>query len=142
MTVTDPRHPLYGRTFPLIHITNKPNSGRCCVLWFEEGIERNVPVEATDRSIEPLNIFPLPLNLSSVRQLLTTCEQIISQIMEETMEEEENGSIREPGTSRADLENANYNTTASAVSDGSAGMSNIDEDRENKACDTEEEDEP
>ena len=58
------------------------------------------------------------------------------------MEEEENGSIRESDTPRADLENANYNTTASAVSDCGASMPNIDEDREDQVYDIEGEDEP
>ena len=141
MTITDPRHPLYGRTFPLVYITNKPYSGRCCVLWLQEGMERNVPVEATDRSIEPLTIFPLPLNLSSVGQLLTTCERIISQPMEESMEEKKNGSIQESNTPRADLESVNRNATANAVSDHSSGMSDIDEDRQSQAYDGQEEDE-
>jgi hypothetical protein len=104
-------------------------------------MERNVPVEATDRSIEPLTIFPLPLNLSSVGQLLTTCERIISQRMEESMEEKKNGSIQESNTPRADLESVNRDAAANAVSDHSSGMSDINENRQNQAYDSQEEDE-
>ena len=141
MTVTDPRHPLYGQTFPLVYITNKPYSGRCCVLWLQEGIERNVPVAATDRSKEPLTIFPIPLNLSSVRQLLITCERIRSQPMEKSTEEKRNGPIQESNTPRADLESVNYSATANAVSDHSSGMSDIDEDRQSQTYDSKGEDE-
>jgi len=128
VTVIDPRHPLYGQTFPLVYITNKPYSGRCCVLWLQEGMERNVPVGATDQSSEPITIFPLPLNLSSVRKFLTTCERMISQLTEEPMEEKENGSTGEPCTSRANLEHTNHSAATNAVSDYSSGMSSIDKD--------------
>jgi hypothetical protein len=40
----------------------------------EEDVERIVPVEATDRSPEAIAIFPLPTDLSSVRQLPATHE--------------------------------------------------------------------
>ena len=142
MTVTDPRHPLYGQTFPLAYITNKPYSGRCCVLWLQEGIGRNVPVEATDRSTQPLTIFPLPLSLSSVKQLLAIYERMTSQPMEESMEEKENGYTQEPDTSRANLENADYSATASAVSDHSAGVPDIGEDQQSQVYDDQREEEP
>ena len=92
VAVADPRHPLCGQTFRLSHITNKQCLGRCCVIWLKEGIQRNIPLEATDRSTEPIAIFPLPLDLSSMRQLLVAFERIESQ--EELMEGKEDGSIQ------------------------------------------------
>ena len=142
MTVTDPRHPLYGQTLTLVYITNKPYSGRCCVVWLQEGIERNVPVEATDRSTEPLIIFPLPLNLSSVRQLLATCERMVPQIMEKSMKEKEDESTQELNTSRANLEPANHSAAEDVVSSNSADVSNTDEEQQSQVYDGGQEDEP
>ncbi len=105
-------------------------------------MERNVPVEATDRSTEPLTIFPLPLNLSSVRQLLATCERIITQLTEESMEEEEDGSSQKPGTSRANLGHTDCSATANTVADHSSGMSDTNEDRQSQVCNGGQEDGP
>jgi hypothetical protein len=51
--VTDPTHPLYGLTFPLIGITTKPRLGRVCVVWLYPGIERIIPFAATSLSATP-----------------------------------------------------------------------------------------
>ena len=48
VTVTDPIHPLYGLTFPLIGVTTKQRLGRVCVVWLYPGVERVIPVTATD----------------------------------------------------------------------------------------------
>ena len=151
MTVTDPRHPLYGQTFHLSHIANKQYLGRCCAVWPQEGIERNIPLEATDRCTEPITIFPLPLDLSSLRQLLVAFERIESQ--EEPMEEKEDGSIqaindcsdkdniRGSHVPRADLALANHSSTTSVVSDCGTDVSHTDEIRQRQACDGGREDE-
>jgi hypothetical protein len=70
VTVIDPRHPLYGRTLPLITITNKAYLGRCCIVWVYGGHNQCVPLAATDRAPEPPTIFPVPLNLTAVQQLI------------------------------------------------------------------------
>ena len=46
--VTDPTHPLYGLSFPLIGITVKQRLGRVCLVWLHPGIERAIPVRATN----------------------------------------------------------------------------------------------
>ena len=149
VTVTDPRHPLCGRRFRLSHITNKQYLGSCCVVWLHEGIERHIPLEATDRSAEPIAIFPLPLGLSSVRQLLVAFERIESQ--EELMEEKEDGSIqaingcsdedntRGTHTPGADLALANRGPTENVVSDHGADVPHSDGQKQ--ACDGRREDE-
>src|SRR5262252_3087487 len=45
--VTDPTHPLYGLTFPLLGITTKPRLGRVCVVGLYPGVERVIPLAAT-----------------------------------------------------------------------------------------------
>lgn len=77
VTVIDPRDPHYGRTFRLLFIENKSYRGKCCVVRMDSGIERHIPVSVTNQSSDPLQINPLPLNLSSVRQLLSVYERII-----------------------------------------------------------------
>jgi hypothetical protein len=81
--VIDPRHPLYGRTLPLIHITNKQHRGRCCIVWLYTGYDQGIPLAATDRAPEPPTIFPVPLCLTVMQQLVTRWEQLMAQAGEE-----------------------------------------------------------
>jgi len=76
VTVTDPRHPLCGRTLPLIGIANKPYLGRCCVVWIHPEVERYVPVSATDLEFHPNQVSPTPLSVASIEHLLRVFEQI------------------------------------------------------------------
>ena len=76
VTVTDPRHPLCGRTLPLVGITNKAYLGRCCVVWIHEDVERYVPVSATNLEFDPNHIHPTPLSVASVKALLQVFESI------------------------------------------------------------------
>ena len=69
VTITDPRHPLCGRTLPLIGITHKSYLGRCCVVWLRQDIERWVPVSATDLEFDPNTLHPIPLSVAAVAQL-------------------------------------------------------------------------
>src|SRR5258708_29379043 len=46
--VTDPTHPLYGLSFPLIGITVKQRLGRVCLVWLHPGIERAITGSATN----------------------------------------------------------------------------------------------
>ncbi len=84
VTVIDPRHPLYGRTLPLINIANRQHVGRCCIVWLHDGCDQHVPLAATDRAPEPPTIFPVPLCLTSVQQLVTRWEHLMAQAVEET----------------------------------------------------------
>lgn len=84
MTVIDPRDPLYGQTFTLLFVENKSYRGKCCVVRMETGIERHIPISATDLSPDPIQSYPLPLNLSSVRELLAVYARMIRQTAERT----------------------------------------------------------
>ena len=70
VTIVDPRHPLCGRTLPLVGITQRPYIGRCCVVWLHPQVERNVPVDATDLEFDPNQLSPVPLSIASIRKLL------------------------------------------------------------------------
>jgi hypothetical protein len=47
--VIDPTHPLYGLKLPLLGITVQQRLGRVCRVWLHPGIERAIPIAATDR---------------------------------------------------------------------------------------------
>jgi hypothetical protein len=68
--VVDPRHPLFGRTLPCVGISNSCHRGRCCILWIRPTVERHVPVTATDLEYDPSTLYPLPISLESLQQLL------------------------------------------------------------------------
>src|SRR5215471_15511724 len=61
--VTDPTHPLYGLTFPLIGVTTKQRLGRVCVVWLYPGVERVIPLAATSLAGSAL-LPPSPCRLS------------------------------------------------------------------------------
>jgi hypothetical protein len=79
VTITDPRDPLYGQTFKLHFIENKQHRGKCCIVQFRNDVTRHIPLQVTDRAPEPIDIYPIPLDLTSVRQLQTTFAQIVCQ---------------------------------------------------------------
>jgi len=67
------------------------------VVLLQEGIERIVPLKATDRSPEPIKEFPLPIDLSSVKQLGEVFQRILRiyrRSVETPMEESEDGHIQ------------------------------------------------
>ena len=74
--MVDPRHPLCGRTLPLVGITQKSYLGRCCVVWIRPHVERNVPVSATDLEFNPNELSPVPLSLASIQQLVRVFDQV------------------------------------------------------------------
>jgi hypothetical protein len=84
VTVIDPRDPLYRQTFTLLFVENKSYRGKCCVVRMETGIERHIPISVTDQAMDPICSYPLPLNLSSVRELLVLYARMICQIAERT----------------------------------------------------------
>jgi len=76
ITVLDPRHPLCGRTLPLVAITHHAQLGRCCVVWLRPHVERFIPVQATNLAFDPNDIRPSPLSLAAVEQLLRVFQDL------------------------------------------------------------------
>jgi hypothetical protein len=76
ITVLDPRHPLYGRTLPLVALTHHAQLGRCCVVWLRPYVERLIPVQATSLAFDPTDLSPSPLSLAAVEQLLRVFHDI------------------------------------------------------------------
>ena len=69
-SVVDPRHPLFGRTLPCVGIANSCHRGRCCILWIRPTVERHVPSTATELEYDPTTLYPLPISVESLQQLL------------------------------------------------------------------------
>ena len=76
ITVTDPRHPLYGRTLTLIALTYHHELGQCCVVWLRPQVVRLVPVSATHGAFDPNAISLTPLSVDAVAQLLRVVHDI------------------------------------------------------------------
>jgi hypothetical protein len=56
--VTDPTHPFYGLELPLLGVSRKTRLGVVCVVWIRRGVERLVPVGATNLADELLEQCP------------------------------------------------------------------------------------
>jgi hypothetical protein len=87
VTVVDPRHPLYDQTFPLLHIKNKQELVRSCLVLLTESVERLIPLAVTDLALSPPDVFPVPLDLSSLQNLTQTFSRIAMQLEREETDE-------------------------------------------------------
>ena len=47
ITVTDPAHPLYGRTFMLVSLASASGPGSCALVAYQGDIMLRIPIEAT-----------------------------------------------------------------------------------------------
>ena len=88
VSVVDPRHPFYGLTFILLGVTDHATLGRCCQVSIEE-VTRLIPLQATDLNPEPVIIYPLPINLTSLEHLINTCADIYTRLQESGVEEDD-----------------------------------------------------
>jgi hypothetical protein len=98
VTVLDPRHRLFGCTFPLVEIVGEEEYGRYCVVRLPSGVERRIPVEATDRADVPIEACQTPLNLTTIGRLLGAYAHFIQQGgegLDEPIESEESERSRE-----------------------------------------------
>ncbi|MBT3392214.1 MAG: hypothetical protein HN413_17590 [Chloroflexi bacterium] len=121
VTVVDPRHPLYEQTFPLLHLKNRQELIPSCLVKIAEGVERLIPVSVTDLSGSPAVVFPSPVDLSSLHNLIQAFLRLEAQIGKEC-EDGATGSNSFDGDRRlsADgLENLDsYPTRDGAADDG------------------------
>jgi hypothetical protein len=104
--VTDPTHPLYGLSFPLIGITVKQRLGRVCLVWLHPGIERAIPVRATDLTSELYVPTTCQLSVAGLQALL----QVLSSLVCPNQED-----AHDPAAS-TQLSIATHSSTAPAVS--------------------------
>jgi len=72
VTVIDPRHPLYGQTFRLIQVEDRPNRGECCLVERDWGQNSYISLSVTDKSKTGWISSNTPLSVKSIRQLVST----------------------------------------------------------------------
>ncbi len=84
--VTDPTHPLYGLSFPLIGITVKQRLGRVCLVWLHPGIERAIPVSATNLAGEERVLSACRLSIAGLQALLRVLSSLVSPSQEDAHE--------------------------------------------------------
>jgi hypothetical protein len=82
VTVTDPTHPLYDLTLPLIGITTKQRLGRVCVVWLYPGVERVIPGAATTLAGPPPPLSPCRLSVAGIHTLLSVVASLADQCQE------------------------------------------------------------
>lgn len=80
VTVTDPCHPLYHHTFPLLYQTNQRELEPCCLVQIAPGVERLIPTRQTSLSTLPAAGFSCPVDLSSLHNLIKTFAHILAQV--------------------------------------------------------------
>jgi hypothetical protein len=83
VTVVDPRHPLHDQSFPLLHLTRKHNLIPCCRVQLAANVTRLIPISATNLAAARPEIFPLPVDLASLHNLINVFTQIQAQVDQE-----------------------------------------------------------
>ena len=81
--VTDPTHPWYGLTFPLLGITTKPRLGRVCIVQLYRGVERVLPLAATSLGGTPPAPCACRLSVEGLQVLLAVVATLDSHFQEE-----------------------------------------------------------
>ena len=76
VTVTDPTHPLYGLTLPLLRVGVQERVGRIGVVHLRPDVERRIPLVATSLSGIARPISPARLSVAAVAALLATVATI------------------------------------------------------------------
>lgn len=125
VTVIDPRHPLHNQTFALLHLKNKQELIPCCLVRLAAGATRLIPVNVTNLSQTPPDVFPLPVDVSSLHELTQVFVRIAAQLEVERRDEGTNKTS--PGADRNDpaasMANADSNPAADGLANNRASMS-------------------
>jgi hypothetical protein len=94
--IVDPAHPLYGKTLPLVGLTTRQRLGRVAVVWLYPGVERCVPLSATDLAeIPPAPPSPSRLSVASLERLLAV---VASLPHTDSLEDADDDSRTGPGS--------------------------------------------
>ncbi|MBV7339035.1 hypothetical protein KFU94_64620 [Chloroflexi bacterium TSY] len=88
VTVVDPRHALCGQKLKVVKISAEGKEGPVCTVELQKDIWRRIPLSITDVGrYEPI-LYPLPLNLRVVGELLDLYKRIEVQIKENSSNDE------------------------------------------------------
>lgn len=79
ITVTDPTHPLHGRTFRLVGMASPPRMGRCCTIEKLPGIYGQIPIASTNFAKESKRALTV-LRGDAVGRLVQLYEQVMHEV--------------------------------------------------------------
>ncbi len=68
--MTEPPHPRYGLTVPLLRVGVQERVGRVCVVRLRPATERRIPLAATSRNGITMPVSPARLSVVAVTTLL------------------------------------------------------------------------
>jgi hypothetical protein len=77
VTIVDPRHPLFGETFPLICVEDRADRGLCCLIARDGGHNTYLPLDVTNLSTSTTGLSAIPLSVSAVQQLVATYTRLV-----------------------------------------------------------------
>lgn len=93
--VVDPAHPLYGKTLPLVGFNTKQHLGRVAVVWLYPGVERFVPLSATDLAeTPPAPPSPSRLSVASLERILA----VVASLPHRGLEDADDDARTDPGS--------------------------------------------
>jgi hypothetical protein len=88
VSIIDPRHALYGQKLRLVQIANSgKEETSSCTVELGADVWRRIPLSVTDLGSNQPVLYPLPLNLTVMRQLLDLFRRIAVQCQEGTSHE-------------------------------------------------------
>ena len=88
VSIIDPRHALYGQKLRLVQIANRSKEETSsCTVELCADVWRRIPLSVTDLGNNEPVLYPLPLNLTVMRQLLELFRRIEIQCQEGTSDE-------------------------------------------------------
>ena len=76
MTVTDPTHPLFGRTFSVVSVSQQPRGTGYVVVAYRDAIRLRLPIPATDLSSSPTRTPPTKWTTAAVREFLALVAEV------------------------------------------------------------------
>lgn len=76
MTVTDPTHPLFGRTFPVVSVSRQPRGEGYVVVAYRDALRLRLPVPATDLSSPTTRTPPTKWTPAAVREFLALVAEV------------------------------------------------------------------
>lgn len=116
VSIIDPRHALYGQKLRLVQIADsgKEETSSCTVELCAD-VWRRIPVSVTDLGNNQPVLYPLPLNLTVVRQLLELFRRLEIQCQEGTSDEKKGQPAADSTAKRKQRTKSSAATTLAAA---------------------------
>ncbi len=101
VSIIDPRHALYGQRLRLVQVANSgKEETSSCTVELRADVWRRIPLSVTDLGKNQPVFYPLPLNLTVMRQLLELFRRIEVQCQEGASNENKGQPSADPTPKR------------------------------------------